>query len=158
NLLLQLVPRSAADRARLIQDFASHTAQLNLAGAEMLVRYEPDNAANQTLLGSSYVDAGRLPEAMACLERALQLDPRSARAHNEMGGALMRANRLTEAVTHFRQAAALQPRDARLQYNLGKALQAAGPQSEAEVGPAFERALALEPGLAEAHDELGVWL
>lgn len=156
NLLLQVVPHVASDRARLMQGFALHASEMNVIGHEMLVKRDPGNAEYHTQLGASYVDVGRIAEGMASLERALQLDPRSSRAHNEMGGALLRANRPADAVAEFRQAAALAPRDAKLQYNFGKALQAA--RLDAEAGAAFERAVALDPGLAEAHDELGAWL
>jgi len=156
NLLVQLVPHVASDRALLSQSLAVHAAEMSVVGAEMLVKREPDNAEYLTRLGSSYVDLGRTAEGMSTLERALRLDPRSSRAHNEMGGALLRLNRPGDAVAEFRQAAALAPRDAKMHYNFGKALQAAHLDNEA--GPAFERALALDPGLAEAHDELGAWL
>jgi len=156
NLLLQLVPRSPADRATLLRDVTSRQAAANVVGAELLVRNDPDNAEHQTFLGISYVEVGRLADGIASLERAVRLDPRSARAHNEMGGALLKAGRVPEAVTFFRRAAALAPDDARLQYNFGKALGVAGAGDEA--GRALERALRLDPDLAEAHDELGVWL
>jgi tetratricopeptide (TPR) repeat protein len=156
NLLLQVVPHSIADRARLVRDFAWREVLANVAGAEMLVRHNPDNAENQVFLGSSYVDAGRLADGIPHLEYGLRLDPRSAKAHNELGGALMKQSRLPEALAQFRQAVALAPRDDRMIYNLGKALVALG--QPAEAAREFERALAVNPDLAEAHDELGVLL
>jgi Flp pilus assembly protein TadD len=156
NLLLQLVPRSAADRARLMRDAASRQTIANVGAAEGLVKQHPESAENQIFLGSSYVDVGRVAEGMACLRRALQIDPRSARAHNEMGGALLAAGRSTDAVASFTRATTLAPNDARFHYNLGKAQNAAG--AIAEAGTSFEHALARDPDLAEAHDELGVWL
>lgn len=156
NLLLQVVPHSREDRARLVADFAAREAAANVAGAEMVAKYNPDNADVQAFLGSSYVDVGRLPEGIARLEQALRLDPRSAKAHNELGGALLKQQRVTEAVAHFRQAAALAPTDDRLMYNLGKALGASG--QAADAAREFQRALALNPDLWEAHDELGALL
>ena len=35
NLLLQMVPRAASDRAVLMQSFARHEAEVNLVGAEL---------------------------------------------------------------------------------------------------------------------------
>jgi Flp pilus assembly protein TadD len=156
NLLVQLAPRTAADRAALARDLSSRDAAANVATAEALVKAEPGNADYRIFLGGSYVDVGRVDEAIAQLERAIQLAPRSARAHNEMGGALLRAKRVAEAVRSFQRAAALRPTDARLQYNLGRALGMANDRAAAAA--ALERALALDPGLAEAHDELGVLL
>jgi Flp pilus assembly protein TadD len=156
NLLVQIAPRTAADRAALARDLASRDVAANVATAEALVAAEPANAAHRVFLGGSYVDAGRVSDGIAQLERAIQLAPRSARAFNEMGGALLRANRVAEAVQSFQRAAAIRPDDARLQYNLGRALGMANARAAASV--ALERALALDPRLAEAHDELGVLL
>jgi Flp pilus assembly protein TadD/mono/diheme cytochrome c family protein len=156
NLLLQLVPHGDADRLQLTRDVAARQAAANVAGAEALVRREPDNVENQIFLGSSYVDVGRVAEGIVCLERALRIDPRSSRAHNEMGGALLRAGRLADAVASFKRATSFAPGDARLHYNLGKAQNAAG--AAADAAKSFDRAIALDAGLAEAHDELGVLL
>ena len=156
NLGLQLLPRSPADRAALVRAAAAHEARANLAGAELLVRENPDNAENQRFLGGAYVDVGRIDEAIPHLERALALDPRSASAHNEMAGARLRQGRTPEALEHFRQASVLAPDDDRLHFNLGRALSAAG--RSADAAREFERALTLNPDLAGAHNELGVLL
>jgi Flp pilus assembly protein TadD len=156
NLLLQFLPHSAADRARLVRDFHAKGILANAAGGEVLVRHHPESAENQALLGSSYVDAGRVAEGIAHLEYALTLDPRSAKTHNELGGALLKARRAPEALTHFQQAVSLAPNDDRLVFNLAKALNGVG--RPAEAAHTFERALALNPDLGEAHEELGVLL
>ena len=156
NLLLQVLPKSAADQAALSRAFMAHDALANVAGAEMLIRHNPDNAENQTFLGSSYVDVGRAAQALPHFEYALRLDPGSAKTHNEMGGALLKLGRVEEAVARFRQAVALSPRDDRMRYNLGRALSAAG--RAAEAAALFEQAIQINPDLAEAHDELGVLL
>ena len=156
NLLLQLIPHSSADRARLVADAAAREIAMNVAGAELLVRLNPDQPENLTFLGSSYIDAGRIADGLPYLERALKLDPASAKAHNEMGGALLKQNRLPDALEHFRRAVELSPRDDRLIYNFGKALAAAG--RPADAAAALDRALGINPDLAEAHDELGVLL
>ena len=59
-----------------------HDAYANLAGAEMLLRYDPFSPETRTLLAASYVDVGRPDEAIPHLEVALGLAPRSANAHN----------------------------------------------------------------------------
>jgi tetratricopeptide (TPR) repeat protein/mono/diheme cytochrome c family protein len=156
NLLLQVVPRSRADRARLSAAFLAHDALLNVAGAEMVARRHPDNAESQIQLGSSYVDVGRVTEGIAHLELALKLDPQSSKAHNELGGALLKLNRASEAVPHFAQAVTLDPKNARLVFNLGKAQAAAG--RPAEAAASFEKALSIDGELWEAHDELGALL
>ena len=156
NLLLQLVPRSAADRAVLVASFARHEALANVAGAEMFVRHAPNDAHNQRLLGSSYADVGRNADAIKHLEQALRLNPRLAEAHNDLGGVLLAERRTNEALAHFQQAVALAPRDEHLHFNLGRVLDAVGRRGDAEM--AFRRAIALNGEFAEAHDGLGVVL
>ena len=155
NLLLQIVPASAEDRRRLLDDLAARDRTRNVAIAEARVQ-SAASAENLTFLGSSYVDAGRVADGIAALERALALDSGSARALNELGGALLKAGRTQDAVRHFKRAAGVSPDDPYLQFNLGKALAAAGSGSDAVR--AFQRALALNPDFADAHDELGVLL
>jgi Tfp pilus assembly protein PilF len=156
DLWVQVLPRSSADAATLVRAFAEHEARANVAGAELLVRRVPEDAKNQTFLGSSYVESGRFAEAVPALEHALRLDPRSANAHNQLGGALISIGRAREAIPHLRQAAALAPDDERMQFNLGYALNAVG--LPADAAQAFRRAIAINPDFAEAHDNLGVFL
>src|SRR5688500_18790452 len=94
DLWVQVLPKSPADAATLLRGFAEREARANVAGAELLVRRVPDDAKNQTFLGSSYVEAGRFAEAIRPLEHALRLDPRSANAHNQLGAALISLGRL----------------------------------------------------------------
>ena len=156
NLGLQLVTRSPADRLRLTKAALVHAAQANLAGAEMLVRYNPANAENQRFLGGTYMDVGRPADALPHLMNAVTLDPGSASAQNELGGALLSIGKVPESIARLREATRLAPEDARMLFNLGKALGAAG--RGADAASTFERALTLNPDLAEAHDELGVLL
>ncbi|HEV3215006.1 MAG TPA: tetratricopeptide repeat protein [Vicinamibacterales bacterium] len=156
TLGLQLLPHSSGDRSALVKSFAERQALEDVAGAELAVRYAPDDEVNQTNLGSSYVRAGRFAEAIPHLERALRLDPRSANAHNYLGGALLAEHRVQEALVQFRQASELAPRDEHLHFNLGKVLDEAG--QPAEAAQEFERAIAINPDLWEAHQQLGVVL
>lgn len=156
NLLLQLVPRSATDRARLLNDLAAREAAANVAAAEALVQSQPDDVALLTQLGANYADADRLDAAIATLEKAVRLDPRFWKAHHELGGALHRSGRRAEALGRFQEAARLRPDDASVQFNLGKTLAVSGSPDAARR--AFARALALNPQFGEAHQELGVLL
>ena len=156
NLLLQFVPRSAADRTRIVKDLTAREAATRVAAAEQMVRLSPDSAELLTELGASYTDAGRMSDAIAALDKALRLNSRYWKAHHELGGALYKSGRIPEAIDHFRQAARLRPDDSYVQFNLGKALAAAG--SIAAAQSAFARALALNPRFGAAHQELGVLL
>ena len=155
NLLLQVVPATGADRARLVADAATREAQANVAVGEMLVRYFPRSAEHLTHLGASYVEVGRVQEGLARLLQARQLAPEAWNTRNELGGALLKAGQARQAVAEFQAAARLRPTDAFVHYNLARALLAADLSDQARA--ALDRALAINPDFAEAHNELGVW-
>jgi tetratricopeptide (TPR) repeat protein len=153
ELGLQVLPKSLADAARLVQSFVDRDALSNVALGEMRVRDAPNNAEYQVFLGASYVEIGRFADAVPHLEAALRLDERSAGAHDDLGTALMEQGRLAEALGHFQRAVALAPRDEKMYFNLGNALGRASRVGEAAA--AYERALALNPDFADAHVNLG---
>jgi Flp pilus assembly protein TadD len=156
TLGVQVLPRSTADAALLTASFDRHAAQTDVAGAEVRLRVDPDNAGNELNVGSSYIHVGRVAEAVPHLERALRLDPRLASAENFLGGALFTLGNREEAARHFRRAVALAPRDEHLRFNLGRMLAMQGDRSGAAAQ--FQQALTINPDLAEAHQELGVLL
>jgi tetratricopeptide (TPR) repeat protein/mono/diheme cytochrome c family protein len=153
ELGLQLLPKSRADAARLVESFEVRDHLANVAMGELRVRQAPANADYQAFLGGAYVEVGRFADAIAPLEAALRLDERSATAHNDLGTALMEQGRLAEALTHFRRAAALAPRDERMPFNLGNALGRASRPGDAAA--AYRRALAINPEFPDAHVNLG---
>ena len=121
NLGLQLLA-SPADRALLVRTFAEREARDNVRGAEMRVKHAPDDPAERTWLGSSYLEVGRVAEAIAQLEMAVRQRPDAVQARNFLGGALLAAGRTEDAIAQLQAAVTLAPRDAHLQFNLGKAL------------------------------------
>jgi tetratricopeptide (TPR) repeat protein len=153
ELGLQVMPKSLADAARLVQTFNDRTALANVALSELRVRESPDNAEYRAVLGSSYVEVGRFADAVPHLEAALRLDDRSAAAHSDLGTALLAQGRAADALVHFRRAVALAPDDAAMFFNLGNALGKAA--RAAEAAAAYQRALALNPEFADAHVNLG---
>jgi Flp pilus assembly protein TadD len=156
NLGVQVVARTPEDSARLAESFARHAAQIDVAGAEALVKADPASAAHAAFLGISYVRTGRFADAIPQLERALRLEPRSAANENFLGGALLATGNVTSALTHFRRATALAPRDAHLHFNLARVLAAAGrPQNAFDE---YTRALELDPAFGEAHQQVGALL
>ena len=153
ELGLQLLPKTRADAARLIDSFAVRDNLANVAMGELRVRQSPGNAEYQAFLGASYVEVGRFADAIAPLEAALRLDGRSATAHADLGTALMEQGRTDDALGHFRRAVVLAPRDERMPYNLGNALGRASRRGEAAA--AYQRALAINPDFPDAHVNLG---
>ena len=156
TLGLQILPRSSADAAVLVEAFTKRQLDAAVAGAEMLVRLDSENAENQWYLGRSYAAVGRTADAIAPLEHVLRLNPRNAKAHGDLGAALFVERRIQDALAHFRQAVALAPRDEQLHGDLGKVLYGAG--MTAEAAREFEQTIALNPDFVEAHGNLGFLL
>jgi Flp pilus assembly protein TadD len=156
NLGLQVLTQTAEDAGRLAAAFVEHATRIDIAGGETLVRVDPQNPSYATLLGTSYVRAGRYAEAVPTLQRALELAPGSASTENYLGGALLALGRLPDALPHFRNASRLAPGDAHLRFNLAKVLAGAGQPRDAAIE--YRRALDLDQGFADAHQHLGVLL
>jgi Tfp pilus assembly protein PilF len=156
NVGVQFLPKSAADAAVIVKDFQIKDALSNVASAEMYIRHEPNSAFRRMQLGSSYLEVGRVADAVTNLEMAVRLDPTLTQAHNFLGGALVSAGRIPEALSHLREATRLAPTDAHLHYNLAKALEMAGELPDARR--AYERAITLNPRFADPHQSLGALL
>jgi len=70
ELGLQVLPKSLADAAALVQALVDHDTQANVAWAEQEAREAPNVAENQTALGSAYIQVGRYADAVPPLEIA----------------------------------------------------------------------------------------
>jgi len=153
QLALQVLPKSLADAARLVQAFDDRDGRANVELAEARVRENHESAEEQAFLGASYLDVGRTSDAVTHLEAAVRLDPRLATAHADLGSALLANGKLQPAVEHLRRAAALAPNDPAMAFDLGNALtQASQPR---DAAAAYARALAINPDYADAHVNLG---
>jgi tetratricopeptide (TPR) repeat protein len=113
----------------------------------------PDRAEAQANLGAALLEAGRYPEAVRSLQRALQLQPDYGDAHNNLGNALLALGRAEEAVASYRSALSHEPDNAEILTNLAQALLALGRIDESIS--TVRRALTLKPQLAAAHSTLG---
>lgn len=89
---------------------------------------------------------GRVAEARASYERALEASPESAFLHRELAALELDAGSLSEAVAHARRATALDPTDAASFEVLGDIETARSAFDEAVT--AYERAVALAPSQA----------
>lgn len=104
-------------------------------------------------LGTTLVQAGRHDEAIACLERGVELRPDDAPGFNDLGCELVVVGRAEAALPIFARALALRPEFAEAHNNLGNALRSLGRIDEAVAS--YERALQFKPDYAEAHNSLG---
>lgn len=119
-------------------------AELNAAGAELLKR------------GALFESAGKLPEAIADHERALNANPQLVQAHINLISLYARTGQFDKAERHYREAIAINPNMADSFYNYGVMLTMQDRFSEA--AKAFEHSLELNPANAEAHHNYAVMI
>ncbi len=104
-------------------------------------------------LGYALYLKGRVPEAIAHYEQALQAKPDYAEAHNNLGLALMQTGRLPEAIEQFTQALAIHSGYVEARNNLGLALMHSGRVPEAITE--YELAVKIDPDYAGAYSNWG---
>jgi tetratricopeptide (TPR) repeat protein len=156
QLWIEVVPRRAADAARLNADFVRRSLAAAIASAELDVRLDPRVAAAHNTLATRYLQVGRVADAQARLEEAVRLDPRDAEARSNLGTVLLAQGRLADGMQHLRTAVRLKPKNDAVRFNLGAGLVATG-QTDAAMRE-FRTAIALNPDNAGAHFNLGVLL
>jgi tetratricopeptide (TPR) repeat protein len=110
--------------------------------------------------GVTYYLAGRYPEAAQTFLRAADVAPQNPQVYYLLGRAYDAAGPLQDAFARrFADYLARQPQDAWAEYSYARILAARGqPTAQEALTVAqkhFERALALDPRLAEAHAGLG---
>lgn len=154
DLWFQVLPRRSSELPVLARDFVRRRTESRIAAAERAVRGAPGEAGLHDLLGTRYLAAGRLADAVREFQQALTLDPSSPEATNNLGVALLQGGRAAAAVPFLRRAVAARQGDPRVYFNLGNALRDSGQASGAYA--AFERALALQPDAADVLNNLAV--
>jgi tetratricopeptide (TPR) repeat protein len=153
-LWLEVLPRRDEDVALLVRDSEERSLRADIAGAEMQAGTSPRDPLAHNFLATKYLQAGRIPDAVAHLEEALRLKPDDAEAHSNLASALQVQGRLAEALQHAREAQRLKPDDDRVHFNLGNVLNATGQVEEAIRE--LRRATELNPENADAHFNLAV--
>ena len=100
--------------------------------------------------------AGRIPDALAAMSRAVQEKPDDAGRWCDLGVMLKAARRYREAVKAYEKAIALRPDFAIAWYNCGNALRDGGNPTGA-IG-CFRKAVSIDDTLAGAWNALGLLL
>ncbi len=100
--------------------------------------------------------AGRIDEAIAEHERALEIDPKMVQAHLNLINYYGRTGRLDRAEEHYAAALELNPNLAELHYDYALLKTLRGDLAEAAA--AFRRALEINPSYPEAHSKYGYLL
>ncbi|WGV27867.1 serine protease [Halotia branconii] len=103
-----------------------------------------------------WYDQGKLEQAIANYEKAIQLNPKYANAYYNLGIALFDQKKLDEAVAAYQKAIQLNPKDAIAYNNLGNALSDQKKLDEAVA--AYQKAIQLNPKYAIAYYNLGIAL
>jgi tetratricopeptide (TPR) repeat protein len=105
-------------------------------------------------LGSIYTDTGRTAEAIAELERALQLAPNSDEVLRRLGTAYLKAGRQKDAMAAYTKATEVNPYLWSNYNSLGSACFTVGENDRALA--AFQRITELDPGRAEGWEGVGM--
>ena len=116
----------------------------------------PDHADALHFSGVLAHQQARSEQAVALIERSLELEPERADWHSNLG--IVRQDRveLDDAIAAYRRAIALEPRHANAHNNLGVVLRARGEAAEAEA--AYREAIRIDPEHLDAYHNLGVLL
>ena len=113
----------------------------------------PDLPQSRKELVRDLLQEGRVDEAEAQLEKALQIEPNDAEAHSNLGNVLHKKKRLAEAIAQYQRALELQPTFAVAHHNLANVLLEQGRVDEAVAH--YQRALELQPDFLAARNNLG---
>jgi tetratricopeptide (TPR) repeat protein len=113
------------------------------------VQLLPGHARAHNNLGGVLHMQGKLEAALVAYRRALELDPGLPQANQNYASIVRDADALARAAEDYRRHTRANPNDALAFNDLGNTLRELGRHDEALA--AYGRALALNPGLAEAH-------
>jgi tetratricopeptide (TPR) repeat protein len=111
------------------------------------------NPTEQMDLGVELARQGKLEQAAAAHEKALETDPQMTRAHINLISLYGRLKQYEKAEQHYQEAVRQDPDSEESHYNYGVLLTRWGKHQEAEK--AFRKAVAADPGHAEARNNLG---
>ena len=99
--------------------------------------------AAYTLWGMVLSKQGKLPEAIAKYQKAIEFDPKYPPPYTNWGNALAKQGKLTEAIAKYQKAIELDPKHALRYMNWGNALYQQGKLSEAITK--YRKAIELDP-------------
>ena len=120
---------------------------------QQVLKFDPDNADANHLLGLLAFQAGRNEIAAQLISKAIEKNNNQSSYFNNLGNALKELKKLTEAADAFRQALSLKPNYAEAHNNLGVIFKEQGKLDDA--AESFNRAISIKPDYVDAHYNLG---
>ena len=145
-------PDAASDARRAFERL--NPAQRRTEHYTRKVLEYPQSARASLLLGRTYAEQGRLPEASRHFRQAIEIDSLFALAYHAQGNVLQRQNRLSHAIRAYEWARRVDPGLVEAHNDLGQAYHQAGRFEEAVAS--YIRGLELDPNLALVHSNLGM--
>jgi Tfp pilus assembly protein PilF len=127
----------------------THESNLKAGLAQLaaeIAKQQPARPEFYVELGEAWLNAGNPRQAVAAFEQALKRAPDSSVALVDLAGALTQSGQNARAIEVLKQGLAVGLSDPLLWYQLGLA---------SHDSAAFAKAVALDPDMAEAHNELG---
>ncbi len=153
DLWVQVLPRTAEDRALLYGDFGPKVMAEDAAGYEKMLEVDPGNGRLHEAVAAIYLGLQKIDRGIAHLRESLRVNPQSVEAHYNLATALVWQGRLDDSVEHFQRALQIQPDHVAAHVNLGAVLRSQ--QKFDEAATHLREALRLEPDNAAAHTNLG---
>ena len=144
-------PDRYLDYTRLLMDLDRYDVAAQIVQRGM--KDTPDAYGLNVRLGSIQMIQGRYDQARQSFQEAIQTHPEIALGHVAMAQSYMRQGRDAEACQVLATSRKIATPDAMLEFVYGLVLSHSSEPEEAIA--AFKRAIALNPELAEPHDELG---
>ena len=121
-----------------------------------MLRRNPDDSKVLFAVGRVHLEAKRLAEARATLERVVALSPKMAEGWNELGGVEAEAGNHAGALRMYEKALTIQPASTYTLVNIAQTKAALGDKAEAES--VFRRVLRIDSRNGDAANGLGLLL
>src|SRR3954451_14748741 len=118
ELLVVVVPGNSAAFAVLVQDYRRNVFRDTIAYNEYRLRKNPKDASAMSNLGAAEMGLGRVPEAFARFQQAVQADPNFEEAHYYLGIVYRTQNKTAEAQSELETTIQLNPEHAKAHGNL----------------------------------------
>lgn len=156
--LQKIAPRTEHLQCKLAEAYLQTENQKKaMEVARQAVVLEPNCPTAHAVLGMAHGNIQEVPIAISELRKAYQLAPSNDKIALSFVQSLLDGNEASEAETVIRVLIPRMPSSALIHYLFGRALSRRSGDAEKvkEAAKAFEKAIELQPTLAEAYAELG---